>query len=699
MQAQTTKSPVKKTTTTTKPPVKTPAATKSTTPTYKGTPKSSYKTAAAEPDGSEESMPKLVQTDNSTTALPPVPPQSPSFMPIGISAAYTHIVNGDTVWVKSDDLYSSVGSAVASPAPKTAAATTKTVSPIKAAATTAPKAVSPVKKPVVATTTKPTAAAAKTTSPASKPPVAKQAKDNESSIDMQYPILPTDVKVISKSATGVFVANADLPTLSNYERDRLIKIQRLIRTSSYLDQFSGVVIVAKDFVPIYKHAGGYANLDYNIYNALESKFNTCRITECFTAVAIMQLAEQKKLALQTPIEQYLPTLKSTTIGALTPHQLLTHTTGLPNYYTNLEYVNDFFKMSQVGEMLELIASKNPTSNTTCHSNSPSDYVVLAALIEQLTNLTYREYVVKNILKPLQMNYSDLYAWNEIIENNAVGYSFTARDSMNQKRTVVKRKRSVDQNQEAFQSAEYWGAHPFGADGVYSTAEDLLKFMKNLLQYKLLSKAYTDTLFNNYSLANATTPVLMSQYGYGFQTKNVHGQKVLYQGGTLDAISTQMRHYPEDGYTIIVFSNYYTNRAEDIADKIERSIYDNEYIVPTEPIGFVFNEYIDKEGLVYVINNFDQIMLQNNIQLNQYYPLNKLGESYAQVGEYLTAMEILKLNLKRFPNEPMVLDAIADCYLQMKQYDLAIDWFKRKLEKLPNDPRAKGMISYITQIKS
>ena len=537
-----------------------------------------------------------------------------------------------------------------------------------------------------------------------KTPVAKSqtqpkpstAKTTDASIG--YPSLPGDIQVISKSSAGVAVANADLPTLTNYERDRLIKIQRLIRTAAYLDQFAGVVIVAKDFVPIYKHAGGYANLDYSVYNSLEGKFNTCKITEAFTAVAIMQLVEKNKIDLQAPISKYLPNL-TTDIGDLTIHQLLTHTTGLPNYYTNLDYVNDFFAIKNINEMMQLIVSQKKQLNTSFHTNTPSDYVLLAAVIEKVAQKEYREYITENILKPSGMNFSDLYSWNEVIENNAVGYSFTSRDSLNQKRTVVKRKRSVDNNQEAFQTAEYWGAYPFGADGVYTTAEDLLKFMKNLLQNKLLSKKYTDTLFHNYSIKDINAKSSLEQYGYGFLTKNTNGQKVLMQGGTLDALSTQIRHYTEDNYTIIVFSNYYANRAEDIADKIERSIYDNEYIVPTEPIGFVFNQYIEQEGLVYVSNNFDEILRRNNIKLDKYYPLNKLSESYMQVGETLTALEILKLNLRRFPNEPMVFDAIGECYLQMKQYDQAIDWFRKKITLLPTDKRAKSMIDYINQLKS
>ena len=556
-----------------------------------------------------------------------------------------------------------------------------------------------------APTTKPAPAKPSTTPATTKPSTAKTAstasKPTKATIndeEITYPTLPGDVKVISKSPTGVMVTNADLPTLTNYERDRLIKIQRLIRTSSYLDQFSGVVIVAKDFVPIYKHAGGYANLDYNIYNALEGKFNTCRITEAFTAVAIMQLAEKGKIDLQTPVKNYLTNIK-TDIGNLTVHQLLTHTTGLPNYYTNMEYVNNFFNIKDINEMLELIIDQTKKTNTTAHANTPSDYVILAAIIENITQKDYRDYITDNILKPSQMNFSDLYSWNEVIESNAVGYSFTSRDSLNQKRTVVKRKRTVDKNQEAYQTAEYWGAYPFGADGIYTTAEDLLKFMKNLLDNKLLSKKYTDTLFNNYSIENINAQNTLSQYGYGFLTKTVKGQKVQTQGGTLDALSVQMRHYTDDNYTIIVFSNYYTNRAEDIADKIERSIYDNEYIVPTEPIGFVFNQYIEQEGLVYVSNNFDEILLRNNIKLDKYYPLNKLSESYMQVGETLTALELLKLNLRRFPNEPMVFDAIGECYLQMKQYDQAIDWFRKKLTLLPTDQRAKGMIEYINKLKS
>ncbi|MGB0840026.1 MAG: serine hydrolase, partial [Chitinophagales bacterium] len=87
----------------------------------------------------------------------------------------------------------------------------------------------------------------------------------------------------------------------NYEEKALlIKVQRLLRANSALKKFSGAVIWAREGRPLYLYTTKYANLDYKVMSALSTKFNTCSISETFTAIAIMQLAEKNKLSVDKP---------------------------------------------------------------------------------------------------------------------------------------------------------------------------------------------------------------------------------------------------------------------------------------------------------------------------------------------------------------------------------------------------------------
>ncbi len=70
--------------------------------------------------------------------------------------------------------------------------------------------------------------------------------------------------------------------------------------------FSGTVLVAKDGVPIFTAAHGYASLDYQVPNQLDTKFNLGSMNKMFTAVAVAQLVEAGKLSFDDAIIDHIP---------------------------------------------------------------------------------------------------------------------------------------------------------------------------------------------------------------------------------------------------------------------------------------------------------------------------------------------------------------------------------------------------------
>ena len=100
---------------------------------------------------------------------------------------------------------------------------------------------------------------------------------------------------------------------------------------NYLDsinasEFSGAVLIAQNDRIIEKRAYGLSSIEYDVKTKIDTKFNIASITKMFTAVAALQLYEQGKIALKTPIGEYLPEYPNETVrNNVTVHQLLTHT--------------------------------------------------------------------------------------------------------------------------------------------------------------------------------------------------------------------------------------------------------------------------------------------------------------------------------------------------------------------------------------
>src|ERR1700758_4448159 len=95
-------------------------------------------------------------------------------------------------------------------------------------------------------------------------------------------------------------------------------------------KFMGVVAVALNGKIVFSDACGWADAEWNINNTIDTRFRTGSIAKQFTAVAVLLLHEQGKLELSDTIGKFLPDLPESFRSA-TIHQLLTHTSGIPNY--------------------------------------------------------------------------------------------------------------------------------------------------------------------------------------------------------------------------------------------------------------------------------------------------------------------------------------------------------------------------------
>ena len=113
---------------------------------------------------------------------------------------------------------------------------------------------------------------------------------------------------------------------------RAAGIDKLLSTLNERGQFNGAILVAKQGEIIYRKGFGKANFQTGADCTPETPSNIGSVTKQFTAVAILILAEQKKLSYDDPISKYIPELsRSAHFSKITLRNLLTHTSGIPDY--------------------------------------------------------------------------------------------------------------------------------------------------------------------------------------------------------------------------------------------------------------------------------------------------------------------------------------------------------------------------------
>ncbi|MED5018807.1 serine hydrolase [Paenibacillus chibensis] len=97
----------------------------------------------------------------------------------------------------------------------------------------------------------------------------------------------------------------------------------------------GTILAARDGDILFKKAYGYASIEHQVPNTVESKYRIWSLTKSFTAMAVMILYEQGLLRFDDSISMYLPEVEH--LNPITVYQLLNHTSGLTNYTSLPEY--------------------------------------------------------------------------------------------------------------------------------------------------------------------------------------------------------------------------------------------------------------------------------------------------------------------------------------------------------------------------
>jgi D-alanyl-D-alanine carboxypeptidase len=190
-----------------------------------------------------------------------------------------------------------------------------------------------------------------------------------------------------------------------------------------------LAVIKNDSI-IYEKGFGWADQPRNIHASPVSVYHWWSCTKITTAIAIFQLQEKRKLSLNDPIVQYLPYFKvkypSDTNKVITIQHLLTHTSGLsdPSGFTFIRWIHH--EGDPPVNQTELVKKVLPDYSKLKFEPgghveySNLGYMVLGALIEKVSGMTYEEYIRQNILQPLEMNRTDFLYTKAMEPDEAVG---------------------------------------------------------------------------------------------------------------------------------------------------------------------------------------------------------------------------------------------------------------------------------------
>jgi len=310
------------------------------------------------------------------------------------------------------------------------------------------------------------------------------------------------------------------------QSEAVAALNRQIDESVRADQFSGAVLVAQNGKVLIERGAGDADRERNVPVSPTTKFRNGSMNKMFTSVATLQLIEAGKLALDDTVGKYLTDYPNKDIaGKVTIRQLLTHTGGTGDIF-GPDYARERLNLKSVGDYVKLYGARAPLFAPGAEFRySNYGYLLLGAIIEKVSGMSYYDYVQKHIYAVAGMTDTGSQPESEPVANRAVGY--------------MERDGKLAPNTDTLP----WRGSPAG--GGYSTVGDMMRFANALQSGKLISKAM---------FAQATTPHLQG-YGFGFGMRGEGDWKYFGHTGGAPGQNGELRIYPAFGYVVVALSNF------------------------------------------------------------------------------------------------------------------------------------------------
>lgn len=311
------------------------------------------------------------------------------------------------------------------------------------------------------------------------------------------------------------------PTLLFGQKNKSENLAKYMQAQVEVNHFSGVVLVTKNGSVLLKKAYGLANLEWNIKNTTDTKFQLASVTKQFTAAAILQLVGKGKLSLNDKLSNFFPDYPKA--DSVTIHMLLSHSSGLALGFKEL--ILSTIRVDSAYSEIKKIPYEFSPGTRSGYSNI--GYYLLRRIIEQVSGETYSDYLRENLFEKAGMK-------NTGVSNN---------DSI-----ISKKAQIYCRTENGFIHNPYinWAVN-LGHDGVYSTVDDLALWDKALNESTILSEELKTRMFTAYNEQN---------WGYGFIINpfyNQGHQLIAHDGGFLGAM-TSFNRYTDDKVLVIVLSN-------------------------------------------------------------------------------------------------------------------------------------------------
>jgi CubicO group peptidase (beta-lactamase class C family) len=319
--------------------------------------------------------------------------------------------------------------------------------------------------------------------------------------------------------------------------------------------FAGAAYIKGSDKIIFARAYGFAHRGFKVPNTISTMFDTASVTKLFTAVAILQLVDQRKLKLDDRITDIIDLTGTKIPTDVTISHLLTHTSGIADdadeelgeSYEELFISKPNYSIRNCVDFIPQFAYKEPKFKAgTNVSYNNCAFVLLGLAIEKVTNESYRDFVTQHIFRTCKMNHTSFFAKDDAdVPPIAEGYAAT-----------------YNENNEVTWRKNIYSFPPIGTSdgGAFTTVGDLDLFMRAIVDGKLLSCEMTEQIMKPQTPFAREFDWGTIKNGYGFHfTYDLTGKLIhMHKDGSNAGIAVMFAYYPDLQTTNVIMANQTCN---------------------------------------------------------------------------------------------------------------------------------------------
>ncbi len=459
-------------------------------------------------------------------------------------------------------------------------------------------------------------------------------------------------------------------------QDKKNKLDVIMKKYHDYNMFDGAVLVAENGKVIYKSAFGLANREWHIANTTDTKFMIGSVSKSITALLMLIQVQKGLVSLDKTISDYIPEYSKKNGSRITIKQLLSHTSGLPNY----DIIKDFFPaISRQNYTREdyiklFMDSALAFEPGTRYYYSSWGYFTLGYIMEKVTGKSYAELMKEDIFDKIGMTNSGSYFHTQIVNKRATGYDYVLG---------------------GYSSSDFRDqSNTMGTGDLYSTVEDLFKLHIALSNNTLLNKQLTAEMF--------TPGMRPAQYGYGWFNKQfkytlTDSVSSNFHLGMTEGFLSFLIRIPATNSMVVILCNSSPTDFFGITGNLVKVLY-NKPVVIKQPVHKAMEKIIASAGVIKAVEEYKRMKKDSAHFYIDWISMDNLGNQLFTLKRYDDARILFENNAAEFPAKDLVLISLAKTYEKLGRKNDAIIWYKKTLAINPGYEEAKNRLKELESSK-